>query len=123
MEALPLQPAFARAFAQDWIEAWNTHDLDRILAHYDDTVLLTSPVARRFLNGGDTIEGKPALREYFRQGLQAYPDLRFDFLEVLWGIETVVVRYINSVRGGPSAEVMLFNAAGKVTRVWANYDQ
>jgi ketosteroid isomerase-like protein len=123
MEILPLQPSFARAFAQDWIEAWNTHDLERILAHYDDAVLLTSPVARRFLNGGDTIHGKAALRDYFRQGLQAYPDLRFDFLDVLWGIETVVVRYINSVRGGPSAEVMLFNASGKVTRVWANYDQ
>ncbi|MGA8529566.1 MAG: nuclear transport factor 2 family protein [Acidobacteriaceae bacterium] len=123
MEILPLQPDFARAFAHDWIDAWNTHDLERILAHYDESVQLTSPVARRFLNGGDTIVGKAALREYFRQGLQTYPDLRFDFLDVLWGIETVVVRYINSVRGGPSAEVMLFNAAGKVTRVWANYDQ
>jgi len=117
-----MQPDFARTFAHDWIAAWNTHDLARILAHYDDEVQLTSPVARRFLDGGDTIRGKAALREYFRQGLQAYPQMRFDFLEVLWGIETVVVRYINSVSGGPSAEVMLFNAAGKVTRVWANYD-
>ncbi len=113
----------AQAFARDWIDAWNAHDLDRILAHYDDAVQLTSPVARRFLNGGTTIHGKAALREYFRQGLEAYPNLRFDFLEVLWGIETVVVRYINNVSGGPSAEVMLFNAAGKVTRVWANYDK
>ena len=118
-----MDPDFARAFAHDWISAWNAHDLDRILAHYDDQVQLTSPVARRFGDGSGTIHGKAALREYFRQGLQAYPNLRFDFLEVLWGIETVVVRYINNVRGGPSAEVMLFNAAGKVTRVWANYNQ
>jgi ketosteroid isomerase-like protein len=26
----------AEAFASEWIEAWNSHDLDRILAHYSD---------------------------------------------------------------------------------------
>jgi len=117
-----MDSAFARAFAHDWIDAWNTHDLARILAHYDDQVQLTSPVARRFGDGSGVISGKAALGEYFRQGLQTYPNLRFDFLEVLSGLETVVVRYINSVSGGPSAEVMLFNKEGKVIRVWANYD-
>jgi hypothetical protein len=113
----------AQAFAHDWISAWNAHDLDRILAHYDDQVQLTSPVAQRFGDGSGVIRGKAALRDYFHQGLDAYPNLRFDFLDVLWGLETVVVRYINNVRGGASAEVMLFNKEGKVTRVWANYDR
>jgi ketosteroid isomerase-like protein len=30
----------AQDFAQDWIEAWNYHDLDRILSHYDEDVIL-----------------------------------------------------------------------------------
>ena len=27
---------FAQEFASDWIDSWNTHDLERILAHYTD---------------------------------------------------------------------------------------
>jgi hypothetical protein len=26
---LPLQTSFAREFAQDWVDAWNSHDLER----------------------------------------------------------------------------------------------
>jgi ketosteroid isomerase-like protein len=119
----PLQPSFAREFAQDWVDAWNSHDLERILSHYDDEVLLTSPVALKLLNGDGTVRGKAALREYFLRGVQAFPDLRFDLIDVLWGTETIVVSYFNNVRGSKTAEVMLMNPAGKIRHVWANYDQ
>jgi ketosteroid isomerase-like protein len=120
---LPLQASFARQFAQDWVDAWNSHDLERILTHYDDEVLLTSPVARKLLNGDGTVQGKAALREYFLRGIQAFPHLRFDLIDALWGTETIVVYYLNNVRGTKTAEVMLMNPAGKIRRVWANYDQ
>jgi ketosteroid isomerase-like protein len=120
---LPLQASFARQFAQDWVDAWNSHDLERILTHYDDEVLLTSPVARKLLNGDGTVQGKAALREYFLRGVQAFPQLRFDLIDALWGTETIVVYYLNNVRGNKTAEVMLMNPAGKIRRVWANYDQ
>jgi len=73
---LPLQVSFAREFAQDWVDAWNGHDLERILSHYDDEVLLTSPVALKLLNGEGTVRSKAALRDYFLRGLQAFPNLR-----------------------------------------------
>jgi ketosteroid isomerase-like protein len=120
---LPLQASFARRFAQDWADAWNSHDIEKILTHYDDEVLLTSPVALRLLQGDGTVRGKAALRDYFHRGLEAYPDLRFDLIDTLWGTETIVVYYSNNVRGGKTAEVMLLNSAGKISRVWANYDQ
>ena len=120
---LPLQASFAREFAQDWVDAWNSHDLARILTHYDDEVLLVSPVALKLLGGDGTVRGKAALREYFIRGLKAFPDLRFDLIDALWGVETIVVYYINNVRGSKTAEVMLLNAAGKIRQVWANYDQ
>jgi ketosteroid isomerase-like protein len=31
-------PEKAAQLASDWLEAWNAHDLDRILAHYSETV-------------------------------------------------------------------------------------
>ena len=120
---MPLQASFAREFAQDWIDAWNSHDLERILAHYDDEVLLVSPVALKLLAGDGTVRGKAALREYFLRGLAAFPDLRFDLIDAFWGVETIVVYYVNNVRGSKTAEVMLLNAAGKIRHVWANYDQ
>lgn len=119
---LPLHEAFARQFAQEWIEAWNGHDLERVLEHYDDEVVLISPVALKVF-GGELVQGKAALREYFRRGLEAFPNLRFDFFDVLWGIETIVVVYENNVRNSKAAEVMELSASGKVTRVWANYDR
>jgi hypothetical protein len=108
---LPLQGSFVRQFAQEWIEAWNSHDLERILDHYDDEVVLVSPVALSVLGNG-RVQGKAALRNYFRRGIEAYPHLRFDLFEVLWGMETVVVVYNNNVRNSKAAEVMQLNAAG-----------
>lgn len=121
---LPLHSAFARHFAQDWVNAWNSHDLESILDHYDDAVTLTSPVALTLLNNKDgVVRGKSALRGYFQRGIQAYPELRFDLIDTLWGVETIVVYYENNVRAGRSAEVMQLSASGKILRVWANYDR
>src|SRR5450631_1328641 len=108
---LPLQAPFAREFARNWVDAWNSHDLERILTHYDDEVLLTSPVALKLLKGDGTVRGKAALREYFLRGIQAYPNLRFDLIDALWGTETIVIYYINNVRGSKTAEVVLLNSA------------
>jgi ketosteroid isomerase-like protein len=112
-----------REFAQEWVSAWNSHDLERILSHYDDEIVLISPVALKLLSGDGAVRGKAALHDYFQRGLQAFPDLRFDLLDVLWGTETIVVYYINNVRGSKTAEVMLMSTSGKIQRVWANYDQ
>src|SRR5208282_3734288 len=72
--------------ANHWVAAWNAHDLDSILAHYDDAVELTSPVAAKLLGTPEgKVVGKVALRAYFQRGLEAYPELRFHLEDVLWG--------------------------------------
>jgi hypothetical protein len=80
--------------ANDWVAAWNAHDLDRIMAHYDDAVELTSPVAAQLLGTADgKVVGKASLRAYFQRGLAAYPELHFRLADVLWGINSVVLYY------------------------------
>ena len=69
-----------------------------------------------------TVEGKDALRSYFKRGLEAYPGLAFELLDVMWGISTVVLYYVNQ-NGTKSAEFMEFDTNGKVIRVIANYDR
>lgn len=34
----------ANEFAAEWIEAWNAHDIDRILSHYTDDFEMNSPL-------------------------------------------------------------------------------
>lgn len=111
----------AQQFAREWIDAWNSHDLDVILSHYDDNVVLTSPIAAKLLNDpSGTVRGKAALRAYFRRGLEAYPDLRFELLDVMFGLSSVVLCYKNQ-KGTKTAEFMEFGENGKVIRVVANY--
>jgi hypothetical protein len=108
--------------AHEWVEAWNAHDLDAIMAHYDDAVELTSPVAARLLGLPDgRVAGKANLRAYFQRGLEAFPELNFHLEDVLWGLNSVVLYYTNQ-RGTKTAEFMELSAVGKVARVVANYN-
>ena len=38
-----LSESEADAFVAEWMEAWNSHDLERILGHYADDVEYSSP--------------------------------------------------------------------------------
>jgi ketosteroid isomerase-like protein len=35
---------WARELATEWVAAWNSHDLERILAHYTDDFEMRSPL-------------------------------------------------------------------------------
>jgi len=111
----------ARQFAQHWVEAWNSHDLDVIMSHYAEDVVITSPIAKQLLNlPNGEIKGKAALHSYFKRALEAYPDVRFELKDVLWGITSVVLYYVNH-KGTHVGEFMELNASGKVVRMVANY--
>ena len=107
--------------ANHWVAAWNGHDLEAIMTHYEDEVELTSPAAAQLLGRPDgKMVGKANLRAYFQRGLEAYPELHFRLEDVLWGVNSVVLYYINQ-KGTHTAEFMELSAAGKVARVVANY--
>ena len=111
-----------RELASHWIRAWNTHDLDEIMSHYGEDVVLVSPAAARILNDpSGTVQGKEALRAYFKRGLDAYPNLQFVLSDVLWGLASVVLYYTNQ-KGTKTAEFMEIDPRGKIVRVIANYN-
>src|SRR5215470_18334711 len=77
----------AKGFARQWVAAWNSHDLDAIMSHYDAAVVLISPVAAKILDDpSGTVEGNAALRNYFERGLELYPNLHFELLDVMHGL-------------------------------------
>lgn len=113
--------AEARAYAEDWIAAWNSHDLDRILSHYAPEIELLSPIALQRVGAG-RIAGIPALRAYWTGALKAIPDLKFELLGVLLGHECVTLRYKNQ-RDQEVVETLEFGMDGKVVRAFACYSQ
>ena len=117
-----LTEAEVRKFADDWIRAWNSHDLEAIMSHYAPEVVLTSPTAAKLLgDSSGTIKCKQAVRSYFERGLQAFPNLTFELLDVMWGISSVVLYYRNQ-KGTKTGEFMELDANQKVSRVVANYN-
>ncbi|WP_414687638.1 nuclear transport factor 2 family protein [Mycobacterium sp.] len=97
------------AFSKQWVEAWNAHDLETVLQHFDDDVVFTSQVAAKlFPETAGVVRGKPALRSYWTQALQRIPQLRFVIERVYRGIDTVVIVYRNQDDGMVS-EVLRFD--------------
>ena len=112
----------ANEFADHWVKAWNAHDLDQIMFHYSTDVVLVSPTAMKILNDpSGVVKGKEALRAYFRRGLEAYPNLEFELIDVMWGVSSVVLYYINQ-KGTKTGEFMEMDTDLKVVRVVANYN-
>jgi ketosteroid isomerase-like protein len=95
-------------FSRQWVKAWNAHDVESVLKHFDENVVFTSPVAANLLpETAGVIRGKPALRHYWTQALQRIPHLQFTVENVYQGIDTVVIAYRNQDDGLVS-EVLRF---------------
>ncbi len=114
-----MNTARAKEFAQEWVSAWNAHDLDRILSHYADEIEFLSPVAQKRMGDGRVI-GIEALRRYWSLGLRSQPDLKFELKQTLAGHQTVTLIYRNH-RGLDAAETLEFNGSGKAVRSYACY--
>lgn len=111
----------AQRLAEEWYAAWNAHDLERILSHYSDDVVFVSPFAIEIAGRADgRLEGKEALRAYFDAALERFPDLRFEPIALMTGLDSLVLHY-RSVQSLLSAELMVVGEDGLVREVRAHY--
>ena len=102
-------------FADQWVRAWNAHDVEAVLAHFHDDVVFTSPVAARVVpDSAGVVNGKESLRHYWTAALTMLPDLHFELIGVYRGESTLVINYRNH-RGELVNEVLTF--AGNLVRV------
>lgn len=80
---------FATGFAKDWVEAWNTHDIEKILAHYSEDFTIESPMAiKLYPQSNGIVVGKSEVRKYWTIGLERSPNLKFELLDLLMGINS-----------------------------------
>jgi ketosteroid isomerase-like protein len=113
----------AQAFAQKWIDSWNSHDLDQVLEHYSSDIVVTTPMIRLATGGNvDSLQGKEAVRSYWKLALEKIPDLHFELIDVASGVSSIAL-YYRSIMRKMAIEVMFFDADEKVNRMYALYTQ
>lgn len=118
-----IDATWAKAFAAEWIAAWNAHDLERILSHYADDFEMVSPfIVERMGEASGRLKGKAAVGAYWQIGLAASPPLHFELIETLVGVDSITLYYRRST-GKLAAEVLIFNADGLVVKGMAHYGE
>src|SRR3569833_3205183 len=112
----------ALAFAHEWIEAWNAHDLSRVLEHYEDDFEMSSPVMIQLGESATgTLKGKDKVGAYWKNAMVKYPDLHFKLIEVLSSVNSIVI-YYHTINNKLSAEFFMFNETGKVYKAIGHYN-
>jgi ketosteroid isomerase-like protein len=110
-----------QTLARQWIDAWNSRDLDRVLALYDDAAeMVSAGIIRLGINTAGRVEGKAHLRAYWSRALENLPDLWFELLDVSASPDSIVVRYRNE-RGQTICEYLRLNGAGRIIQGSANH--
>ncbi len=116
-----IDEAFAAHFAADWIDAWNSHDMARILAHYRDDFVMSSPkIAQIAGEPSGVLRGKTAIAAYWTKALARVPDLHFELIAVFAGVDRLVIHFVGA-GGRLAAESFVFDADGLVIESAAHY--
>jgi len=114
---------WANQFARDWIDAWNAHDLDRVLAHYTADFEMSSPYTAKFAGEpSGTLRGRERVRAYWQNALTQFPDLHFELTGVFTGADSIAIHY-RGVQGKQVVEVLFFDATKKAYKALAHYDR
>lgn len=112
---------FAEEFATEWIAAWNSHDLERVLSHYADDFTMSSPYIAQIAGvASGTLTGKSAIRAYWSAALERLPALRFERVQTLTGVDSVAI-YYRGVKG-MVVETFFFGDDRRVHRAAAHYE-
>ena len=117
----PHDAARLAALGRDWIAAWNSHDLERVLALYDEDSEMTSDkIPALGFDPSGTMRGKDKLRAYWGAALKKRPNLHFELIDTYVSPDSIVVFYQNEL-GGRVCEYLRLNDEGKIRQGSANH--
>jgi hypothetical protein len=96
--------------ASQWFAAFNAHDLEAILALYDDKAVHYSPKLKiRKPETGGLIQGKDALRAWWKDSFERIPSLQYIPTLLTANDARVFMEYMRKADGDPDmlvAEVL-----------------
>jgi ketosteroid isomerase-like protein len=103
-------PHELQSIAFKWFDAFNTHDLERLLSLYDDNAEHFSPklkIRKPETNG--LVKGKAAMRDWWQDAFERLPSLHYKATSLTANGERIFMEYIRMVEGEedmPVAEVL-----------------
>jgi hypothetical protein len=102
-------------FSKEWIDSWNSHDIETILSHYSDDFSLKSPAVLKVLGTGTgELKGKDAIAAYWKMALSKFPQLHFELISCYEGINCLAIHY-KGINDTLVVELMQLNKDGKVS--------
>lgn len=103
-----------KSLIEEWQQAWNAHDTERVLSFYEEMIAITSPVLQEVL-GVDRLVcfGKQELRQFCDKVFSAVPKYSIKVMAVTSGIGSVTVHYLDS-SSRLVAETMQFSQGRKI---------
>ncbi len=96
------------ALIERWVDAFNTHDLEGLLALFHDDAVHESPkIAER------TLRGKPALRAWWSNAMQRLPQLHYEQTALTVRGDRAVLEYVRHNPGdAPLPVTQIFERRG-----------
>lgn len=86
--------------ATKWFDAFNRHDLEDLLALYDDDAIHTSPKLKiQFPESEGSVKGKKALRKWWQDSFARFPDLHYEVKIITPDRARVFMEYQRQVAG------------------------
>ena len=109
------------ALGREWIAAWNSRDLERVLALYAEDCEMTSDKIQALgFDSSGTLSGKAKIRTYWGKALTLLPNLQFTLIDLFVSPDSLVVFYQNE-RGARICEYLRLDAEGKIVQGSANH--
>jgi len=115
------EAAHLATLGREWIAAWNSRDLERVLALYaEDSEMTSDKIPALGFDPSGTLRGKANIRAYWAKALQLLPGLHFELIDTYVSPDSIVVFYQNE-RGAKICEYLRLNADGKIVQGSANH--
>ena len=99
------------SIAFKWFEAFNEHNLEKLLSLYDDKAEHYSPKLKiKHPETNGLISGKEALRIWWQDAFERFPSLHYEVKSLTSNEYRVFMEYIRKVEGEPDmmvAELLL----------------
>lgn len=95
-----------KEIALKWFEAFNEHNLEKLLSLYDDNAQHYSPKLKvRQPETRGLIQGKNALRSWWKDAFERLPSLKYEVVKLTADEEQVFMEYTRFVDGEEALSV------------------
>lgn len=99
-------PSSTFVVAKQWLSAFNEHDLEKLLALYDEHAEHYSPKLKtRMPETMGVVRGKSAMRSWWRDAFDKLPDLSYREQTITANDDRVFMEYLRIVQGEDDMKV------------------